>query len=1051
MLMNSLISTNSHFNSRDTRLPPSQGTALSRSTKQARPTKDRFSASKTSPEELPNNLSRGLVKLLKPLKRGAMKAAQLGKTVKSGFITAVQVAPTLGTLVAASALARVEGLLPGREKLSGLEWLQERDPKRFNKTLENAARMVGSSTVDSTGLSVGDLLEIEEHIYKSLAPERDTFGRKTPARFLSQLATAPFRQPGAPHAAFVYLGEGREKDSRELMNLWNQDMPPDTNPYSKENDLHRVWEVLEEKAAEKKLPVFIDLDGDARTFTSTEYVSKEIMNSMVTKHNDLGDGFQDAGLYYSWLDTRQKSYYESLHPWMERKNPDLAAKLQDIKANLAPPWLGGKEGIGPWPSPRKADRAFSGLMSLAKDSGQNATKLGDFSDALVALDRDIVTATMTHWIKLLKEAGAHKRSELLAPLAKVWTKLNVGSAVNPELATPKGAPRLKALEGPPPVEISRQYDRAIGLGEVVDHTLKGLGIVERKQFMELLQQEWKKELPFLQGQDNRLAALLGDKYEGIDFKTLLHHREQYDEVELHRRLEQLKGALREDDGLSRKDKAQLHRHHSVVDWMVRSQKRYGEVPMGLLGQAAIFKDHPLAVSQFFEQAEKPSLVTTLGAGPHKVQELGDKHSPHSLKISIFREGGGGKGMAYPTPTKALKSGLNSINYQFDDGGGSSAGVIPSLLEAAGFSDEELEEISARLDFKEFNSDAIPLLGGTDPKIGGINHTGMFSSQKMYRELYDLVSKKLGIEGRPILFRDLPQRLSVTGTVINTDLPADDPLRKLIDADKRFFMNPEDTPNFDVIGAVTASTAVPAYFSAPQLHVTRSEEKNGKIESKLYRMQFVDGGLVDNFPLSAARRDENEKTALVVVPAYYEAIDPVSGETVSLSTLNFDDTHLATVNEKNASYYRELMPKLDSFMKRVAQEGYDRVVFAMNLSDLEEQAVPLIQGQSKAETEQLLDLAREEGLDSLGATQGRQFIDATIHRPSPLKTLAGAAFNLFIDGQEGEHDEYHWGLKASHSHPGISEEENILQLIRSVGASALSSDEKLSRARRFEKD
>lgn len=994
-------------------------------------------------------IKKGIGKILKPVKDTAIKAAKLGKMVASGLVTAVKVAPTLGTLLLARGAAKAEGLIPGHEKLSAIEWLQARTPKLFNRTLDNVFNLIGDSTVNSTGLSVDNLVEIEEHIYKSLAPERKPDGVKKPAHFISQLAQAPFRQPGAPHAAFVYLGEGREKESKEVMGLWNSDEPPTSNPYQKENDLHRVWEVLEEKATEKKLPVFIDLDGDARTFTSTEFISKEIMNSMVTRHNQFGDGFQDAGLYYTWMSTRQESFYNTLDPWMAKQNPKLHDCINGVKENLTPPWLGGSEGLGPWPSPRKADKAFNTIEDLAKDCGKGSKGLTEFADALVALDQDVLTGTMTHWMKLLKESGGENRSKLFAPMAKAWVSLNVASTLNPELAIPKGAPQLKALEGPPPVETTEKFDRARAFGEVVDHTLDGLGVLERKQFMAILKKELTDNLPAIQGQDNRFAQHLGEKYDGIDFAPVLADRHSCDESELKPKLEQLKKVIHEDVGLNEKDQAELHRHYALADWMVNSQKRYGDIQFGLIGHSSAFKENPLSVSQYFDQLEPPTYVSILGGGPNKVQSLGNSTSPHKLKVSIFREGGGGKGMAYPTPSRALKSGLTSIDFQFDDGGGNSAGVIPAVLEAAGFNDEEVEEISARLDFKEFNADAIPLLGGTDPKIGGVNHTGMFSSQKMYKDLYTILSEKLGIEGRPVLFRDLPQRLAMTATVMNTDLPEDDPLRDLIAADKRFVMSSDNTPNFDVIGAVTASTAVPGYFNAPQMQIARSEEVDGKVETKLYRMQFVDGGVVDNFPVSAAKKEDDGKTALVVVPAYYETIDPETGEKVGLSTLNFDDSHVAAVNRENKTYYEKMMPQLDSFLGKVAEQGYTRVVLAMNLSSLEEQREPLIQGQTAEETDALLELAKAESLSHMSADEGRDFMEGTVNGPSLAKKAAGAAFNLFIDGQSGEDNEYHWGLKKSSSTVGVREEENVLEVIRGVGASALATSEEQEKQRLFE--
>jgi predicted acylesterase/phospholipase RssA len=988
-------------------------------------------------------------KVVHGVKTGLRKTGRLAKTVASGTWTALQVAPTLITLTAAAGLAKAEGVFHGRESVSAIEWLREKTPRLFNHSLNNLFKVVGNSTVNSTGLSVDNLVEIEEHIYKSLAPEKGPDGVKKPAHFISQLAAAPFRKPGASHAAFVYLGEGREKESKDVMKLWNGDNTPAENPYDKKSDLHRVWEVLEEKASEKKLPVFIDLDGDANTFTSTEYISKEIMNSMVTRHNQFGDGFQDAGLYYTYLNTRQESFYQVLDPWMASEKPGLHGDISEVKELLTPPWLGASEGLGPWATPRNSEKAFQIVEDLASNSSKGAGPLTDFADTLVALDRDVMTGTMTHWIKLLKSAGSEKRSKLLAPLAKAWVDLNVASVVNEDLASPKNAPQLRALEGPPPEEVSHRYDRAIALGEVVDHTLDGLGVLERKEFMDQLKSQLKKNLPALQGQDRRLSNLLGDRYGGIDLLPVVNDRLGCHEGDLHKNLGQLKEALHTSEDLSSKEQAELHRHYVVADWLINSQKRYGDIQFGLIGHAEAFKENPLSVSQFFDQMEQPSLVTMLGPGPTEIQQLGNADSPHEMRVSLFREGGGGKGLAYPTPTRALKSGLKSLNFKFDDGGGNSAGTIPSLLEAAGFNDDEIEEISARLDFKEFNADAIPLMGATDPKIGGINHTGMFSSQKMYKELYQVLSQKLGIEGRPVLFRDLPQRVSMAATVMNTDLPEDDPLRSLIDDDKRMIMSSDTTPNFDVVGAITASTAVPGYFNAPQMQVARSEEKDGKLESKLYRIQFVDGGVVDNFPISAAKKETEGKTALVVVPAYYEGIDPESGEKLGLSTLNFDDSHIEAVNRQNEEYYAQMMPKLDSFLAKAQEQGYSRVVLAMNLTDLEEQTEPLIQGQTKEETESLLALADSEGLGHMSASEGRKFMQNSVNGPSLVKKVAGGAFNLYLDGHSGENNELAWGLEATRARVGTREEENVLEVIRGVGSSALSTSKEQAQDRLFE--
>lgn len=985
-----------------------------------------------------------------PIGKGVHRAKKLGKKVATGLLTAIKVLPSIATLVLASAASRIEGWIPGNEKLSAIEWLQARTPGLFNKSLENLFSVVGDSTVNSTGLSIDNMIEVDEHIYKSLAPGKTPEGVKKPAEFISQLAAHPFSE-NAPRAAFIYLGEGRSKDSKTVMDLWNSEEPPTSNPFEKDNDLHRVWEVLEEKVSEKKLPVFIDLDGDAHTFTSTEYISKEIMNSMVTRHNNFGDGFQDPGLYYAWLDTRQKSFYNDLDPWIQKKNPALHESIGSVKTNITPPWLGGKEGLGPWPSPRMADKAYQTTLQLAEESGQGATQLANFADGVVALDRDIVTGTMTHWIKLNKETSGEKGDKFLEPLAKAWIALNVNSIMNPELAIPSDSPRLRALEGPPARHTYRHYDRALAVGEVVDHTLDGLGILDRKKFMTVLRKELKDNLGVIQGQDQKFVSSLEGKYEGIDFGPVLENRHDCQENDLQRRLEQLREVVNSDNGLSVRDQAELRRHYAVADWLVNAQVRYGDVKVGLIGHADAFKENPLGVSQYFDQLVPPSYVSILGPGPAKVDDADSASAKPKMKVSLFREGGGGKGMAYPTPSRALKAGLKSLDYEIDDGGGNSAGIIPSLMEAAGLNDDEIEEISAALDFKEFNADAIPLLGGTDPKIGGINHTGLFSSQKMYKDLYKILSEKLGIQGRPILFRDLPRRLAMTATVMNTDLPKDDPLRELIDNDKRMVMSTETTPNFDVIGAVTASTAVPGYFNAPQIQVSRSViNEQGQTETQHHRMQFVDGGVVDNFPISAAKKEGEGKTALVVVPAFYETIDPETGEKIGLQVLNFDDSHVEAVNKENAQYYKNMMPKLDSFLAKASEEGYSRVVIGMNLTDLESQTEVLIQGQTEEETDRLLELADGEELPHMDALDGRDFMEDSVNGPSFGKKAAGLAFNIFLDGQSGEDNEYSWGFGGSSSRVGEKEEENLLQVIRGIGSSALATNAEQEAERLFEK-
>ena len=144
-----------------------------------------------------------------------------------------------------------------------------------------------------------------------------------------------------------------------------------------------------------------------------------------------------------------------------------------------------------------------------------------------------------------------------------------------------------------------------------------------------------------------------------------------------------------------------------------------------------------------------------------------------------------------------------------------------------------------------------------------------------------------------------------------------------------------------------------------------------------------------------------------------------------------------------------MPKLDSFLGKAADQGYKRVILAMNLSSLEEQTDLIIQGQNKEETDRLLDLADEQGLGHLSAREGRKFMEGTVNAPGIVKSVAGGAFNLFVDGHSGESNEYDWGLAGTSSRVGSREEENVLEVVRGVGSSALSSSKSQAKNRLFE--
>lgn len=953
------------------------------------PVSDQYQGTALSPSRAPTP-----VESAKPWHRKALdKLAAIGRTT-------IAVVPTLASLAAAWSACRVEGMLPGGKKLSAVDWLRTRTPSLFARGVNSLAELAGPAAERSVGLSVKDLVSIDEHLYKMLSPQSDAQGVKQVPRFLRQLSEATFSQPGSPDAAYVYLGEGREKDSQAVMDLWNSPQRPAQNPYPPEDDRSWVWTCLENKIAKGAFPVFIDLDGDPVGYSSAEYLAKETVSSLVERGNSLGSGgFSHAGLYYSWLTTRLDSFYRKLEPWMEQSNPALHQRVGAIKQDLTPPWLGGNEGLGPWPSPPGIDRAFDSLRGLA--SG----RVEEFADAAVALDRDLLSGVQSHWIKLMREAGSERREQLFRPLARAWVELNLNGV------TPSDAPVLAALQGDPPATVLRPYDRAIALGEVVDHTLNGLGIAERRQLMTCLQQELSAAMPALRRREEGLRQLLGQDYPGLDLDNLSESGPALT------RLRELAMVSPLEPGVVE----QVNRHRDLTEWMATSQRRYGDVDLGLLEGAACFKKNALAISEYFDPGKTPEMVTILGAGPNRVDLLG-QGTGDPKKVSMVLEGGGGKGFCYVQCLKELRSALDASPGRFavDEFIGTSAGAITAGVMAAGFSVEELSAILTELDFKKFNSDAVWLMGGVDPKVRGINRTGLFSQQKMYQTLYELFSKKLSIEGRPILFRDLPYKLKVMGVALNTDLPPSDPLFKAIDGDGRLVMSAETTPNFDVIGAIIASAAVPGFFSAPQMEVARKDQR--------YRLQLCDGGVVDNLPVSTAT--PGTKDALVVLPAHYEAPDPATGEKFSLSVLNFDPGNLGLLDAHNRTNYQRFAPQLAEFLSR---QDHDRVVLALNLATADEQSAPALLGRSREATRELNEQA---DFPHLSEAEARKLTakDVTLGR-----RLAGAVFNGLVDGREGAENRLDWGWRSSRVQLVGGEEEDLGDVIRGAGAAALATE------------
>lgn len=988
----------------------------------------------------------GLRELAGVKKPGFLK--RLMKTA-SNFVTGINLAlaigPTVGHLILAKEISEIQSKVTGNPPQAPLDWMREHRPKGFGSSLSSILQAGSAPLQSAMGLSLTDLAEVEEHYYRVLAPSENAEGVKSTAPYLRELAKDPQRGPDQARSAFVWLGEKRTDEAKTVTDLWNSPERPRENPFPVEEPRHRIWESLQSQEGKGNLPIFVDIDGDYYSFTGTEFVAKKTLSSLGERNNSLGDDFADTSRYFAWLTARQESYSRDLAPYLRATNPKAAGTVEQIKRELTPPWLDGAKGMGPFTDPGRASRLPAQLDSIRREQGENA-----WVDSLISLDRDVITGVQTHWIKLLRELKRSDREGVVEALPSALFDYNLRLPGQPGFAevAPQGAPILGEVARQQEFAIKdRPFDRAIGLKEILDHTLDGLGVIERRETLQSIRQQANSHLKSLETRESRLRASLGNNYAGLNVRDVIDGNVPEDKfkVAVRQLNEQADRQGRTPLGL------ESRRHASMLEFLYKMETRYGEVDQIMPRIKGDFTQHPLGISEYFIPPAPGALVSPLREVEPVSVLLGNSQDPDPMKLSLVLEGGGGRGFAYPECLKQLEGSFikSEHGYEIDEYVGTSAGSLVAVLLAAGFQISEVRSVMDTIDFTSFNADAAWLMGGVDPKARGINRTGLFSTQKMYQTFQDLLAKKLNIHGRPVLFSDLPHKLKMVSSMVNTDLPADSPLREQIDGDGRFVFSSDSTPNFDVAGALVSSAAVPAFFQLPQMLIAKPGE-NGKVERS--RMQLADGGVVDNLSLSSANSAEKHR-ALVVLPAHTQARNPETGELVALDTLNFSTEHLDIIDAHNRELYKNFVPKLDDYFQRLKGHGVERAVLGFNLARPSQQPLPAIQGSSEELSLLATIHAKEIGLPVVEKEKGDSLIAFTQRPPNLLTDALGDLFDRYIDNRPGEGDgsgTLHRNQDGFHYHPPADETADLFEMGYRVGGLALSASDSEYAQRRFEK-
>lgn len=974
------------------------------------------------------------------------KMINTGTTLLQGINLALAIGPTVGHLILAREIAKVQAKSSGKPELSPMDWLRENRPGGFQSSLFSVMHAGSGLLQTHVGLSLSDLSTVEEHYYRTLAPTVNSNGIKTTAPFLRELAKTGHYKPGQARSAFVFLGQDKAEEAKSVTDLWNSKNRPPKNPFSTLDPRRLIWNSLKAQAKKGELPIFVDMDNNYSSNTGTELIAHKTLSSLGERNNSLGDDFADTSRYFRWLTERQESFSGDLEPYFAQKNPETSATVAEVKGLLTPPWLDGREGMGPWTAPEKMRELPAKFAQIKEQGGENA-----WLDSLIALDRDVLTGVQTYWIKLLRELKRPDRTELLKPLPETMFNLNLlapGEEGFEQVAPADGPDLSEIVPSKGIVAKRRAYDRAVSLKELLDHSLDGLGIEERRQMLGDIKGLARKNAGRLEQREQRLREALGEQYGGLDIRSVIDGN--MPAAEFKERIAELRDA---GDKLKRTPAgAEARRHGKLLEFVYAMDTRYGEVDQILPRIKGDFSQHPLGVSEFFIPPEAGAKVTPLRETDVVSIKMGNSQDPEPMKMSMVLEGGGGRGFAYVECLKQLEGAFaqSANGYEIDEYVGTSAGSILATLLAAGYEADELREVIESIDFTSFNGDAAWLMGGVDPKVRGVNRTGIFSTQKLYQTFSDLLAKKLGVEGRPVLFSDLPHKLKLVVTVFNTDMDENNPLYDTIDGDGRFVFSNEKTPNFDVIGAMAASSSIPAFFQLPQILMAKPNE-DGTTERA--RMQLADGGVVDNMSLSTASREE-EKRALMVLPSHTDTKHPVTGEWVGLSTLNFSTDNLDLVDAHNRKLYSKFAPKLDDYFQKMKTHGVERAVVGFTLTKPWQQDAPIVQGSSEALSLQSIIHANEIELPIMDKEDGDGILHMSQRPPDLLPNVVAGLFDRYMDDRPGVGDgsgNFHRNEDGFHYHPPKHETPDIFEMAWSVGGCGLAHSKSEYKERKFQQD
>lgn len=238
----------------------------------------------------------------------------------------------------------------------------------------------------------------------------------------------------------------------------------------------------------------------------------------------------------------------------------------------------------------------------------------------------------------------------------------------------------------------------------------------------------------------------------------------------------------------------------------------------------------------------------------------------AFKNLVF-EGGGVKGIAYLGAIEVLSNA--GILDQIERVGGTSAGAINAILIGLGFTPDETKEILWALNFNNFMDDDWGVVRDTDRLV---EQFGWYKGDFFRNWIGNLIREKTGnsestfadveaLKGAGKPFRSL----YFMGTNLSTRYSE--------------IFSAEHTPRMCIADAVRISMSIPLFFAAKR-------SPRGDV--------YVDGGMLDNYPIKLFDRSKYANPANYSIPEYYKQINdglanqdrPVATYVYNKETLGF---------------------------------------------------------------------------------------------------------------------------------------------------------------------